>query len=307
MGLLDILQEEAAKWGNGPSLGGLLMRDKSTKGIRGYAGNVAERGKAMTGLLQGREPTDAQKGLFSGLDPTTNEGAMNFALTFAGPMAKTANLAKLKIAEAMKAQGVPDAKIHADTGWFFGMADGKPRFEISDNTAEFDRKLFSERGNNDAPLDARAYVNHPELWGAYSENVPQIKKQYQGGLGPVAGSYSSTDNIISISPENALPKSTTLHELQHAIQQREGFARGGSQSDFPTDQSTLDLVKKLGIDPKGDASKVKYDLYRRLAGEAEARLTQSRMNMAPEQRAASYPPSMFDVPVNQQIVRGLLK
>lgn len=99
MGLLDMLQAEAAKWGNGPSLGGLLMRDESTQGLRDYAGNVQQRGAALIGLLQGREPTDAQKALFSGLDPTTDEGAMNFALTFAGPMAKTANLAKLKIAE----------------------------------------------------------------------------------------------------------------------------------------------------------------------------------------------------------------
>jgi hypothetical protein len=46
-----------------------------------------------------------------------------------------------------------------------------------------------------------------------------------------------------------------------------------------------------------------YKGYKRLAGEAEARLTQARMNMTPAERAASYPPSMFDVPVDQQIVR----
>lgn len=93
---------EASKYGNSPRLADLLMRDRSTQGIRDYAGNVQQRGATLAGLLQGREPTDAQKALFSGLDPTTDEGAMNFALTFAGPMAKTANLAKLKVAKQMK-------------------------------------------------------------------------------------------------------------------------------------------------------------------------------------------------------------
>ena len=46
--------------------------------------------------------------------------------------------------------------------------------------------------------------------------------------------------------------------------------------------------------------------YRRLAGEAEARLTQSRMNLTPAERAARPPWLEFDVPREEQIVRGLL-
>lgn len=49
------------------------------------------------------------------------------------------------------------------------------------------------------------------------------------------------------------------------------------------------------------------DAYRRLAGEAEARLTQARMNMTMPERLASYPPDMFDIPPDRQIVRGLLR
>jgi hypothetical protein len=61
-------------------------------------------------------------------------------------------------------------------------------------------------------------------------------------------------------------------------------------------------AKKTGmIDP--------YQEYKRLAGEAEARLTQSRMNLTPEQRLAQYPydPEYFEqatgVPLNSLIVR----
>jgi hypothetical protein len=50
-----------------------------------------------------------------------------------------------------------------------------------------------------------------------------------------------------------------------------------------------------------------YEQYRRLAGEAEARLTQARMNMNMDERLASYPYDMLDVPMDQLIVRGLLK
>jgi hypothetical protein len=45
--------------------------------------------------------------------------------------------------------------------------------------------------------------------------------------------------------------------------------------------------------------------YLRLAGEAEARLTQNRMNMNMQERLQSYPYDMLDVPIDQLIVRGL--
>jgi hypothetical protein len=44
-----------------------------------------------------------------------------------------------------------------------------------------------------------------------------------------------------------------------------------------------------------------YKAYRSLAGEAEARAVQSRMNMTPQQRLETYPIQSYDVPVNQLI------
>ncbi len=66
-------------------------------------------------------------------------------------------------------------------------------------------------------------------------------------------------------------KSTILHELQHAIQKREGFAKGGSPKQF----------EGFYNDP--------YEAYRKLAGEVEARMVQNRMNLTPEQRRDIYP------------------
>ncbi|WP_196301241.1 hypothetical protein, partial [Streptococcus pneumoniae] len=54
----------------------------------------------------------------------------------------------------------------------------------------------------------------------------------------------------------------------------------------------------------GDMSdrEVGHGLYRRLAGEAEARLVQKRMDLSPEERRARPPWLDYDVPEEQQIV-----
>jgi len=155
-------------------------------------------------------------------------------------------------------------------------------------------------------------------------------------------------------------KSTVLHELQHAIQQREGFARGGSPEMFKSSSSSLEglhsyddmahaeqilkmakdngksvdelmknpprwvtqnhiaIAKNFENRPDKDLQYAKnyiiektdpHEAYQRLAGEAESRLTQSRMNLTPEQRLAQYPyePEYFEkatgVPLNSLIVR----
>ena len=57
--------------------------------------------------------------------------------------------------------------------------------------------------------------------------------------------------------------------------------------------------KKLG-------EKTDYEIYERLAGEAEARLTEKRINKSPQERAATYPFEDLDVPYNELLYRSLL-
>ena len=80
-----------------------------------------------------------------------------------------------------------------------------------------------------------------------------------------------------------------LHELQHAIQNREGFASGGSPSQF----------EGLYNNP--------YEAYRRLGGEVEARMVQNRMDLTPQQRRDIYPFAVGrygyeDIPKDKQII-----
>lgn len=217
-------------------------------------------------------------------------GVGGMAGIFAGVGAKTADVAALGLANEMKAAGVADRAIHAKTGWTFGFPDGKPRFEIPDNGAMY-------RGTQDGSYIDQA-IHHPKLF----EDYPQLgggRIQETKGAG---GSYTQHPmggtGVIQIGMDGS-PTSTALHELQHTVQDREGFARGGSPESMMPELSThhanFDMPPPAPIDA--------YSAYRRLAGETEARLTQSRMNMTPAERAASYPPDMFDVPVENQIVR----
>jgi len=254
---------------------------------------------------------------------------------FAGKSAKTADLAKLAKAEELRALGIPDSKIWGKTGWTFGFPDKQPRFEIPDDAAKFRE---TPRENLTLPMPTDRAISHQDLFAAYPD-VRDTRTMFDKSLG---GSYDG--NYIRVGTADApYPMGTQLHELQHAIQQREGFARGGSPENAPIpfmdEISAIRTAKnKLNIDPYAiqnkrasgyplqqyeiDRYKTWEDLttkeddllakshkvspheaYRRLAGEAEARLTQARMNMTPAERAASYPPSMFDVPVENQIVR----
>lgn len=214
---------------------------------------------------------------------------------FAGVKAKTADMAKLEDARAMQAAGVSDRDIHAKTGWFFGSADKQPRFEISDNLAKYDPESLSELKINPGfnykkdtqPL--AGVVEHNQLYNAYpdAENIPvhfMPQENLRGAFGAYTGKHDRITLGDALTPENYTP--SALHEIQHAVQKREGFAEGGSNV-------ARNLVSQE------DA----YQAYRRLAGEAEARLTQMRMGLTPDQRAAIYPLDMLDVPVEQQIVR----
>ncbi len=63
-----------------------------------------------------------------------------------------------------------------------------------------------------------------------------------------------------------------------------------------------EIVKLYGLD-KSVKPASGMDLYQRLAGEAEARAVQARMNMTPEQRRATFPLDSYDVDIANLIYR----
>lgn len=217
--------------------------------------------------------------------------------TFIGPTAKTWNSDTAKIAQTMEKAGATDKEIWSATGNWRG-PDGKWRQEISDKTAGFRANfdsLGATKANNYMPVElplGGAY-SHPNLYYSYpgllSKERMTVQKQPDWMPDNVAsGSYKSGDIQIRAKTEPTA-NSLVLHELQHAIQGKEGFASGGSES-----MMNSALYKDQGTP---------FDLYRRLAGEAEARATQARINLTDEERRLMFPADSYDVPIGKLIFK----
>ena len=201
---------------------------------------------------------------------------------FGGERAKTADLEALAIAKALQAAGHNDRNIYARTGWFKGV-DGNWRFEIDDSQAKFIGDF-----KNAAPTKANKYtlggisapmnemLSHNPLFQAY-ETIPDITTQVRRrdfipdafGTGSHRAGQDERITANNMTVEGA--RSTLLHELQHAVQSREGFALGSS-------------VRNSGG----------FEAYRRTPGEVEARAVEARKDMTPEQRRAAFPPDSYD-------------
>jgi len=168
---------------------------------------------------------------------------------FGGPAAKTANKTALKKAQEMELDGLSENEIIAQTGWFRG-ADNKWRFEIDDTEASIGRFPTEKQLNNRSSI--RQTLTHDKLFEAYPElaDIP-LRPGYGGTskgsfnpgadgkkdeirLGVLANKMTAYPALTAGARQEAKEgmTSTLLHELQHAIQRRENFARGGNPGEF---------------------------------------------------------------------------
>jgi hypothetical protein len=371
---------------------------------------------------------------------------------FAGVRAKTADFDALDNAKNMEGQGATRDQIWNETGWFKDV-DGQWKFEIDDSGSELTPNAMESSGSlplsvemgdapRPAPFDSEVgdFIRHQELY----DNYPQISEYGLEDTSGPGGSFQpfyseilddDTGRIkVGTGQSASGRRSTALHEVQHAVQSREGFAKGGNQetvrfamddieaqekrplfgavneleslsrrmeqlgkadyieslnkiirSDRPSPSSVTNMSdfyrysdeirSMLGAMPKKpgaprdewlkgaaqyirrknidemdngtemsvremikDPAQVKrnirklerqrdklipkvrkfqdvdrrfndlkgmedFDLYQRLAGEAEARNVQTRRDFTPQQRRASTPWSTLDVPENELIIR----
>ena len=146
--------------------------------------------------------------------------------SYKGEHAEDADHGLLAQARELEADGVSSEDIRQRTGWFKSY-DGKWRYEIDDSKMEF---IGAEVGKETTLGKA---IKHDELFKAY----PQLKdvRFKLEELKNKDGQYDFTNNILTLSPSliqngKLIPKAKSLliHEIQHAIQHIEGFARGGS-------------------------------------------------------------------------------
>ena len=225
----------------------------------------------------------------------------------------------LKVANDMKDAGKTPKEIRTATGWEMG-AEGKWRYETVDNLPFFKdtvRAIKEIQAENNLTFLNNVPANlvipqelikmYPELndytvdFGTGNENEGNVnfdKKRIEVNIG--------------LYPKNTV--STLLHEIQHVIQEIEGFDSGTNTQEIIDEflaqdnalKRRINMLKKYSPDsPLLDAARNnrkafidnfstvnknnervldKFNLYMRKAGEIEARNVESRMNMTAEER-----------------------
>lgn len=187
----------------------------------------------------------------------------------------------------MRRAGERQPKIHQETGVTFGK-DRLPRVELSDHKA---------RMSGTVPKTGSVFLKDVFKHDSLYEAVPTAQHlTLARGPADMRAEASVSGNHIDLNPKyfsdvdkrqlsvsaDAIP--TLLHEIQHHVQDVEGFADGGSPDDFKT---------KFPNDEKA-----RKQAYKELAGEVEARLTANRAGLTPTQRREFYPHP--DIPLSQQ-------
>ena len=257
--------------------------------------------------------------------------------TFIGPKSKLWNTEAHSLAKALEAKGVNPEEIWKQTG-NVKAPDNMWRQEISDVNAT---TTFPKRNTMGTVMPMEKRLSHEELYQAY----PDLRKMdLELTSNTNAGSFNGTGVELAVG-EASMPsaKPIMLHELQHAIQAKEGFARGGMPKDFPstTDINDAQIISNLlnqgklpseaskwvqdnlgrhpsiqsmdlATKPNADVFNIPSatDQYKRLLGEAEARLTEHRIPLTQEQRLQHFPFKEgefgLDVPYKELIVKQLL-
>jgi len=307
------------------------------------------------------------KKALSQLTEMTQGGLLGMAEVgmFVGAGSKAFDKAMAFTATKMEKKGLSPQEIWKETGTVRG-PDGLWRQEISDKEAivkgnkpfedvvlgAYDKGVL-KTGNQLNKTNVQDVFQHNALKEAYPElmdietRMLPISSDARGTLRKdVMNKQQVLEVRKDLSPEDA--RSTMLHELQHGIQEAEGFAAGGNadtmdrligkakERDFLIKQSdewksandlvnnvydkyfagqlnldelklaekqlqeqypilreqitASDTARKIGNDP--------VDAYKRLMGEAEARLTQTRRNLTPEERKQYFPFEYMDLERN---------
>lgn len=249
---------------------------------------------------------------------------------FAGVSSKTFPKQRaMRLEKELKETGIVDIDDVWNKYGLFTGADGKLRYEISDHYANFRPLSASQQKDiRETALPLKDVLDHADLYRAYPEikNVPVIvDKSLDGGAMFKGGA-------IILSEQAANSKPTILHEIQHWIQRKEEFAKGGAPADdfllrFEADIDKLgrqvhkstekilrgqrltedelkDIVKYNKLIDKNQqrreiAPRLANMNYHKLAGEVEAYNVMDRLN---PYMGMTHPRHTERVPRSQQVV-----
>ena len=240
-------------------------------------------------------------------------------------------LDNLSVAREMEAEKKDAKAIKMATGWERG-ADGKWRYEVGDvrfydGLQLINRSVKTEATLNDLLEDNKdkeaLFASYPSL-----KNMPVVLEdmgykgagEYNYGKGTIRlNTYLLTDDDGYFTK----PAVEILnHEIQHAIQKIEGFARGGSPAMVRSEikKQMAEVTKQIRqLRAEGKEAEAKelikknrglyeasvgdddFGSYKSLAGEVESRNVESRMGMSAAERRASLAAETEDVSREDQI------
>lgn len=269
-------------------------------------------GKVQAGSIQEIErATDLAGLMVAGPAPVASKMADGTLGSFAGVASKTLDKGALEVAQAAEKEAIHPDEIWQKTGFFRG-ADNRWRYEIPDEHASIKEDAFRRTswkpddpdeyfltlkdsgkdffGKSKETLTLPDVLDHPELFKAYPELKSVKVNAFPPEIPNAIASWNRNTATINIGKElnPGYLKGVILHEAQHAVQDLEGFSRGGNPSLFK--DATPDQA---------------HELYKRLMGEVEARNIQSRMNFNEVRRWANSPRSTEDRPRFVQVDSNL--
>ena len=240
-------------------------------------------------------------------------------------------LDNLSVAREMEAEKKDAKAIKMATGWERG-ADGKWRYEVGDVRFYDGLQLINRSVKTEATLDDLLEDNKDKeaLFASYPslKNMPVVLEDmgYKG-----VGEYNYGKETIRLNTylltddDGYLTKPAVEilnHEIQHAIQKIEGFARGGSPAMVRSEikKQMAEVTKQIRqLRAEGKEAEAKelikknrglyeasvgdddFGSYKSLAGEVESRNVESRMGMSAEERRASLAAETEDVSREDQI------
>jgi hypothetical protein len=207
-------------------------------GTRVGAGTVAfakHIGESLDSLVGG--PSRAWKGQMSDQEASQWGPAMATTMLgtgvplaepglgiFGGKGAVGADIGALNLAKIRTAAGQTADSTWANTGWG-KFPDGEWKFETSDRDAKLNSNL-----NTDKISKLGDVLDHSELYKQYPDLLKTAVEFDHHLAADEYGYFDKDKNKIVINPtlDPSEMKATLLHEIQHWVQDREGFAYGGS-------------------------------------------------------------------------------
>jgi hypothetical protein len=329
----DVMRAATAAYGPQATASHIFIGAKSPLWKASQAEKAVELEKS------GVSPVDIwkQTGTFRSPDGALRQEISDVGSKFRGEKEMKELAASMKQEEEKIKAAIAESKLHPDLfPKQLKEAQKQARQQAKDikarRTMEDGPEYRVSRGNR-----AEFALEHPELYEAYPL-LSGMDVQQGGSSGSALGSYirginESDPGMVNIYDRGLAndPRSTMIHEAQHAIQNIEGWGRGGNQAtafqnpeafdilnkmrkqllepltyeeyvkvfrldSLPSDEAIgryetykkglPDATKKMDAELQRQAAKLYYD---RLAGEAEARAAQARIDLTPQQRLENFP------------------